>query len=48
MIGPMHPEVTRMMQASRWEDLDRALRGCRRIDPRARRRRGAAPPEEEG
>lgn len=38
MIGPIHPELGRELQHGRREDLDRALRGCRR----ARRR-----PEEE-
>jgi hypothetical protein len=47
MIGPVHPEVTRQMHVTRRRDLDRALRGCRRIDPRARRRRDAAATEEE-
>jgi hypothetical protein len=36
MIGPIHPEVGRALQDARRDDLDRALKGCRRAD----RRRG--------
>jgi hypothetical protein len=34
MIGPMHPEVGRALQGARRDDLDRALKGCRRATRR--------------
>jgi hypothetical protein len=36
MIGPMHPEVGRELQRARRDEVERALRGCRR---RVRRER---------
>ena len=30
MIAPVHPELGRELQHGRREDIDRALRGCRR------------------
>jgi hypothetical protein len=40
MIGPVHPEVGRELQHARREEIERALRGCRRlIGPRHREER---------
>ncbi|HET9671260.1 MAG TPA: hypothetical protein VFQ40_00255 [Actinomycetota bacterium] len=37
MIGPIHPEVGRALQRARRDDLEDALRGCRRRTGRSPR-----------
>jgi hypothetical protein len=39
MIGPVHPEMLRELQHDRRQDIDRALRGCRRAERRRGERR---------
>ncbi len=47
MIGPVHPEVARELHAARRKDLARALEGCRRPVPSARREKRRDRVEEE-
>lgn len=37
MIGSVHPEVSRQLQRARREEIDRALKGCRRASGRSRK-----------
>jgi hypothetical protein len=40
MIGSVHPEVSRELLRVRREEIDRALKGCRRASGRSRKEQG--------